>query len=294
MRKLLLTALALSIAGCQPTSRIVAPTKPADTQPTAKGTADPSKLSDMPAEGDYLVLLDIYQLIVPMGGISQNEEFWRRVDEDHVDLANHDMMSRNGIRYGLAPTSEWPYFTKLIDKYCPKSKKGSTALTQSGFVQLTMRQSVELENIIYISNEEPGGKIFHNCENLLNVSYETIPHRPGETRIKMAAVVRDLQQQWEVTVLNQAREVNVVHPYQLYDLKLEVDVPNNQFLIVAPSEMAKNNLTLGNAFFVEPDKSEQSEIALVIVPRPFRTGKAMSLTETPQGIQRTQTPQAAH
>ena len=75
MRKLLLTALAFSIAGCQPTSHTVAPAKPADTQPTAKRATDPSKLSDLPAEGDYLVLLDIYQLIVPMGGISQNEEF---------------------------------------------------------------------------------------------------------------------------------------------------------------------------------------------------------------------------
>src|SRR5579859_514682 len=63
--------------------------------------ADPDK--DAPRRAPQLViLLDIYDVTVPLGAISGNDEFWKRVDEDQVDVAAHDLLLKNGVRFGIA------------------------------------------------------------------------------------------------------------------------------------------------------------------------------------------------
>jgi len=287
---LLLSAIAL--VGCQPSADRGPSSKLPRSNPTTKpansDNPDLSKYSNRPdlagllSPGDIIVQLDIYELLLPRGRISQNEEFWRRVDEDHVDLDNHDLMLRNGIRYGIGRNDDWTYFQGLIEEFCPKSKRGSTAYAPSGFVPITMRTGIESEDVWYLSDDSGlSGRTFHECENILNFSYEAIPHRAGDTRIKMGAMIQDLQKQLQVTVLNQARQVDTVRPFHLYDLKLEAIVPIDHFLIIAPSEMTKIHSSLGSAFLLRPEGAEQMEVVLILVPHPGRIRQPVSMTQQP-------------
>jgi hypothetical protein len=288
-RNLLPLLLAIGIVGCQPHSDPNGSAKSDPQNPKPANTvnlvpsmmADRSDLTSLPSEGDIIVQLDIYELILSHGRISRNDEFWRRVDEDHVDLANHDLMLRNGIRYGIGNTEDWPYFKQMIEEFCPKSKRGSTPPQPSGFVPMTMRAGVEAEDIWYVAESGLTGRTFHHCDNILNFSYEAVPHRAGDTRIKVGAMVQDLQQQIDVTVLNQSRQVDIVRPFQLYDLKLEAIVPNEHFLIIAPSELTKIHSSLGSVFLLRPENAEEMEVALIVVPHPYRLRQPVSLTQDP-------------
>src|SRR5687768_16144984 len=48
------------------------------------------------------VHLDMYQFTVPHGGVSRSEEFWKRVDEQRIDVATYDLLLKNGLRVGVA------------------------------------------------------------------------------------------------------------------------------------------------------------------------------------------------
>src|SRR4051812_7697836 len=117
MRKVLLLMLCLSLAGCggggksamnamnpgtwfakkpQPApvetkTAEVSPTWPAKS-PTAAAPAVPTEALDPVIEGPTRVQMDVYQLSVPFGTVSKNEAFWKRIDEQCVDVATYDVI----------------------------------------------------------------------------------------------------------------------------------------------------------------------------------------------------------
>src|SRR5439155_4267433 len=60
--------------------------------------------------------LQAYQLCVPVGTISRNETFWKRIDEHCLDVPAEDNLLRNGMRVGVAPLSQWEYLNNLIQQ----------------------------------------------------------------------------------------------------------------------------------------------------------------------------------
>ena len=71
------------------------------------------------------------------------------------------------------------------------------------------------------------------------------------TRVRLSAIVHDLRYQFVVTVENRAEEITRRQMDHLYDLKLEAEVPNKHFLILAPSEQAKLRYNLGANFMIK-------------------------------------------
>src|SRR5260370_20520778 len=69
-----------------------------------------------------IILLDVYDLTVPAGAVSRNDDFWKRVDEDALDIASHDLLLRNGVRIGLGHDRDWTYFKGLLARY-PQARK---------------------------------------------------------------------------------------------------------------------------------------------------------------------------
>ncbi len=215
--------------------------------------------------------LDIYQVTVPFGAVSRNDRFWHHVDEDHVDLFAHDLLLKNGLRIGIGPNNEWDYFKNLIDQYGATAQKGSVAPVKKGSLELPMRTGVDFQDIFYLSAKGTlYGRSYEKCDNLLSLTFEATPRRLGSARIEACAVVRGIRKQYEVTILNDSREIELRHPEYLYDLRLSQDVPLDHFLVMAPSPVAAFPDSLGHTFFVKPAGPTPTETVLLLVPRPYR------------------------
>jgi hypothetical protein len=226
---------------------------------------------------DIVMQLDIYQLMVPLGAISGNEKFWRHIDEDHVDTHTHALLLKNGIRYGIGQNDDWDYFKGLMDHYGATARKGSTAAVKRGSLELALRTGVESQNIFFLDDvhQTPVGRTYDKCDNLLALTFEPTPRRPGDARIAACALVRGLRKQYTVTLLNETRDIELRSPEYLYDLRLRQDVPLDHFMVIAPSQLVSLPDNLGHTFFVQPGGAEPLEIVLLLVPRPFRiTGEA--------------------
>ena len=236
--------------------------------------SDPSRSPDGTPRGPRLSVaqLDIYQLVVPLGAISRSEEFWKHIDEQQVDVGTYDLLRKNGWRLGTAPSSEWSYFKDIIDAYPATAKPhGLTAGPTGGgaaHMELAMKQGVPYQNIFYFTDEnELYGRTFERCDNLLNISLQQIPRKPGEARVTVCPTVRSLRKRFEVNVRNEEREIRYVHPERLYDLNLQADIPSGHFLVIAPSPEVRWKTSLGATFLVEDKAAEQVEHVLLLVPR---------------------------
>jgi hypothetical protein len=221
-----------------------------------------------------VILLDVYDLTVPVGAISGNDEFWKRVDEDQVDVAAHDLLLKNGVRFGIAHDRDWPYFKGLMGGH-PEAlcKRISSEPRKEGYLELPMRTGVGEQSLFWIDKGVDWGRRFEKCDDLLGISFILAPHNVGETLVKACPIIRGLREVFSVSVLNtEQSQIEPKHVEHLYDMGLEAAVPMNDFLIIAPSKQAATLTTsIGFTFLVSEGPTAQVEHVLIVVPRTFRS-----------------------
>src|SRR5262245_6335138 len=93
------------------------PVKIPPPEPTAVGETDgvisavsmdsPSAPRDAQPSVPMVFQLVCYQVSVPAGTVSRNEEFWKKIDEQAIAPAQYDLLRRNGMRLGQAPLGEF-------------------------------------------------------------------------------------------------------------------------------------------------------------------------------------------
>lgn len=286
--RLAAVALTLALAGCgskQPDApmSLAQPTDTPLAAQSAKGGsrgtgtavfANQLAAADSRSDGPTrlrVVQLDVYQLVVPLGAISRSEEFWKHVDEQRIDVGSYDLLRKNGWRIGIAPTAEWNYFRDIIEGYPASSRPtviSAGAGGGSGALEMTMSEGVPYQNIFYFTDQNVLlGRTFEECDNLISVTLQQAPRKPGEARVTICPTVRSVRKRFEVTNTETGREIRYVYPERLYDLNLRVDVPVAQFLVIAPSPEVKWKTSLGATFLVQDGAAERFEQVLLMVPR---------------------------
>ena len=212
--------------------------------------------------------MDVYEVTVPFGAVSRSQEFWKRVNETSVDVATYDLLQKNGFRVGVAPAAEWSYFRAIIEQYPAKTRHTAVTGGAEGSLELSMKQNVEYQNLAYLTDDDTLlARTYERCENLLAVSFQPAPRRPGQVRVTMCPLVRSNRKHFEVSVTDEEREYDYVKPERLYSLNLCADIPLDGFLVVAPSTLARFATNLGALFLVEGRETEQVEHVLLMVPR---------------------------
>ena len=262
------------LGGCHAGS--APPPSAADMQPVQNLTsfdrvADDEKadLHILRNDLDILLQLDVYALTVPVGAISSSDRFWKHIDEDHVDIPTHALLLKNGLRFGIGPNDEWAYYKSLIEHYGASAQKGSTTPVKKGSLELPMRCNIDSQDIFFLTDHWKG-RTYERCDNFMAITFEPTPRHPGDATIQACALVRGLRKQFEVTILNDTREIEYRCPEYLYDLRLRQSVPMDHFLVIAPSPLCTLPDNLGHTFFVKEAGPQPTETVLILVPRPYR------------------------
>jgi hypothetical protein len=290
-------SLALASAGCF-WSHDPAPAPTLAPGPAPAGEMTMSQRVDSPADSaadaqrdaapphHYFYRLDIYQIAVPFGTISANINFWRRIDEQCVDVATYDLLFKNGVRVGEAPLAEIETFKKYLD---PSDNTHLTSVNGAAARGTELEQHKDLleQTIMYYDRSNNlWGRSFNRCSNVVNLSFEPTPRKPGFCRVELCPVVRTARRRMEFTVLNNEEEIQVVHPENFYDLNLRADIAPGSFLIVGPSPEARRSTSVGHAFFTIDGPTSLTEQILLIVPHAYivdDTGRSIYPAPTAPG-----------
>src|SRR4051812_7848995 len=184
-------ALAGLLIGCQPPPTIPPPSPTNPPSMLGGGdrglSAEPAKLSVL-AEKPNPLRVDIYQISVPLGTVSRNEKFWKRIDETCVDVATSDLLQKNGMRVGVAPTSEWGYFRGIMKDH-PAVTKINTLVGMGGNgkpVELPVRKQVDRQEIFYFdSTNALIGRSYDASENVISMTFLAAPRKTGVVRLAL-------------------------------------------------------------------------------------------------------------
>lgn len=224
---------------------------------------------DPPPPLNIVFQVDVYQVAVPFGTFSGNEQFWRRINEQCVDVATYDLLYRNGIRVGEAPVAELQTFRKYISEVLPAQKITVTA-TEVKNVEIEMKKDLPEQVIFHFdSSNRPVGYSFDRCENYMTISFQPTPRKPGYLRMTLCPMVRSQRRVLQFSPNNEEREFAFTSPERFYELNMRVDIPRDGFLVVTASADAKRPTSIGRAFFTVDGPAERMEQVLLVIPKPY-------------------------
>jgi hypothetical protein len=227
--------------------------------------------TDDPAPALSIVFqVDVYQLALPWGTITANEEFWKRINEQCVDVATYDLLFHNGIRIGEAPMRELATFRKYLSDVVPAQKLTVTAVEVKN-VEIPMKKDLPEQVLFYFDDQKrPIGHSYDRCDNFMTISFQPTPRRPGHLRMTLCPMVRAQRKVLQYSPTNEEREFAFVNPERFYELNMRVDIPRDSFLIVTASDQAARFPSIiGRAFMTLDGPAERMEQVLLIMPRPF-------------------------
>jgi len=212
--------------------------------------------------------LEVFQMSLPAGAISRNDDFWKHVEEQRLDPATYDLLLKNGVRVGVAPNDDWEYFREILEANHAQTTSGVATANGGGTVELSMKKSVPVEDIFYLDDiGELHGRTYEHCENLLGITFWPEPRHPGEVRLAVSPTIRSLRAYFQFSSRdNELADIHEVRPEYLYDLNMRVVIPPDSFMVIAPSRDSKWSTTLGNTFFHIDGQAEQLEQVLILAP----------------------------
>lgn len=229
--------------------------------------------SSKDAQPNVLIVfrLECYQITVPYGSISRNEEFWKRLNEQCVRQDTYDLLFKNGFRVGTAPFSEWDSIKEFIQQNPGTVQTMATIGAEMKNLELEMKKGLLYQNLFaFDPSNELIGRTYERCDNFFNISYQKAPRKYGEVRLSIAPTVRSTIKRIFATAINNEFEIEERKPTSYY-LGLTVDIPIESFVVLAPSVESSKATSLGKAFLVTDNPAEQMETVLVVLARPFRT-----------------------
>ena len=264
-RILLLLSLA-STTGCPSGQLGQAPSEPKPV--TAMNVPQPNNApQDASAQQFKAFRVEVFRISPDLGQISKNDAFWNRIDEQCVDVATADLLYRNGLRVGIAPISEFENFANSLGGNEPVQQL-SIAGTDTKNTQIELKSNVPEQTIFYFDRANIAqGRAFDKSENIMNVSVEPAPRKPGFVRVSLCPMVRATRRKMQFTRLNDEYEIQIINPEIYYDLNFRVDIPPDSFLIVTASPDASRPTSVGNAFMIRNEPAKQLEDVILILPK---------------------------
>ena len=241
------------------------------TQPVAPVT---DQLPQSPRDAQPAVALrytvEIWEIMLPRDSVSTDDAFWKRVNEQALDLPTYDLLFKNGIRVGEMPLSEVGTIRKLIE-----DRKGTRTVvegTEGRQVEIPVRTNITNQNIFYLDRTNSlVGRSWENCDDLFYFSFESTPRNPGKIRIAFTPVVRSRERhlRYSITPGKPDAEFHEVVEESNYDATISADLPLESIMVIAPSVEARWPTSLGGTFWVQSTPSQQLERLMVIIPHAY-------------------------
>lgn len=228
---------------------------------------------DAVPEQQYLIQLISYKITVPAGAISRSDDFWKRIDEHAVDVATYELLFKNGIRVGVAPSSEWEFLKGILEQNPAITQPSAFTGREGKDLDIELKKNILFQNLFYWDGRgDLVGRTYERAENFIRIAFEPAPRKHGQVRLTICPVFRSMRE-----VVVPVGSVNTTSyqfkkPEQIYDMNLVADVPLDNFLVMAPSVEGQWNTSMGSVFLGNEGPAAKTETILVFRPIVFRHG----------------------
>jgi hypothetical protein len=264
------------LGGCSP--RQSGASSAPDRKPVVAVTQPPGSRSggnvtglDAPQPDPLRFNVELFVLSVPHGAISGNEQFWTHIVEQVFDVPTAELLDKNGIRVGVVGIDQIEQLARFLDEATPAQRLNIVG-PEARDAEVVMNADLPEQVIFHFDGRNVAvGRSYDRCENVINLSFQPAPRKPGYLRLKLCPMVRTTRKRVVFTKLNDAYELQFISPETLYELNFRVDLPRDSFLVVAPSHSAILRPTsVGGCFLFRNTPTERLEQVLIVIPQAYR------------------------
>jgi hypothetical protein len=264
------TAICLSLcaflAACGSSGAPSTPAQSADDHP-AIVNADVHPFGPAPSLPEGKVIqVKMFKMTVPVGTVTHNDPFWKLIQEDVVDVAAHELLYENGIRVGRGRVDQWASFRDLLDRDSTVVVTSSLSCLSGQDFPINMTPVTAEETLWFFDQHGPSGRSYADCVNLFSFRFEWAVHKTDTVRMRICPVVVTTRTRLDYTTNDDPIPTTSSGPEHLYDLRLFVDIPPGEFLVIAPSPDASDPNRIGHRFLTVDGPSDRYEELLVLVP----------------------------
>ncbi len=248
-----------------------------ESAPPAVTDALPESPQDAPADLKLVYSVELWEMLLPRNSISTDEAFWKRVNENAIDLSPYTIMLKNGVRVGSLPIQELSVLQKLVDDR--KASMTRIAGLAGKFIEIPVASNVPGQTIFYFNrSNQLIGRSYDRCDNLFYFSFESTPRQQEQIRLVLTPAVRGLQKKLQFSLVpgRLEREIEFKAEEVRYDASLNLDLPLSRVLVVAPSVEARDETSIGATFLLKDTPTEQLERLIVVIPRAFKRNDAQA------------------
>ncbi|MDP9172604.1 MAG: hypothetical protein M3O30_01900 [Planctomycetota bacterium] len=250
---------------------------PTGGQPVRDGqtadTGQPALIDARPRavlKTNEVIHIYMYQFSLPYGSISRNQEFWKLVDEDTVDVPTYSRLLKNGIRVGRGRMKDFKNYAALIDKETSNLKITQFFnISGGGNNMVNMNpedatRDLDQETLFVFGDHGLTGRDYAHCQNRLLFSFLREPHFPETIRVNVCPDVEVVRSRLDWWLTDSPKENPALNSEHLYDLALRADLAPDEFLVIGASPAADESHRVGNLFLTRDDPTQRVEKLLIL------------------------------
>lgn len=219
------------------------------------------------------LILEVVRAEFPVNQSRHSRKVWNHVDELRIEPELNALLSRNGLRVGVASTDAWPAISAVFDAAGAAVHSDQLAAQPGIPVNLPMAKITESESLFIHGPEgRLAGKTFSAGEKALTLDYAVRPEFGNATDLVLHFEVRQDRgvMTWERQADGTTRQVPAMDRDVFDELATGVTLRDNEFLVIGQSAAVADNL-LGGSFLTRQLDRGKVELLLFISPRSFRT-----------------------
>lgn len=255
--------ICLLLAGSASCSQSQTPAPAADPPPPSQPATQPVfDITPLPT----LIDLGYFQIVVPEGAVSRNDEFWKNVPDAAVDGEENRQLQWNGLRVGEGDFDHWKPCGDVLKRAGAQFTIGHFYSVVPSDQEIPVSGDIARQTLFWFDRQgRLIGEDYDHCQDILCYTFGPSSEYPGRVKLDLTPMVRAVRQRIEITALNNEQDIQFVSSQHLFDVGLSVDLPKGKFLVISPSADAQRETSIGHRFLTSDAHAGRRETIFVFV-----------------------------
>ncbi len=257
--------LVAAVGGCQPDHEAVGRLPGAGQGQVLSPQGD----EPLPAGAKPFTRIRIAFVELPAGMASNSEDIWSYLDEEPIQAARSASFGRNGFRIGRGSAESLPQLMQALRRLTGREVSYKTIVALPGSpTAITVRQGQPGATLFLVNPDRtisgadyPPGDSLLRLEGSINPENMSAVLLTGLPQIRSAVAGMRVVQAADGPKLEAQKEL-----FSFEQLRFQLFVPNEGFLVIGPGVMAHQPTSLGHYFFIAEREGIAFEMVLIVIP----------------------------
>ncbi len=206
---------------------------------------------------------------------SEGSGVWKYLDEESIPAETARLLQLNGLRAAKGQTSTWASIRALLEANKVKTSTNSRTVNNALPLEIRIAPLAQEQTLfLYRQDRTLAGFPYRNSTSYLRVEFAIPLEEPDSVEVEVMPEIRlpRRQQKPKLTVNGWVYPEPEEPRRILRELAFEMRIKPEEFLVLGPSEQARNKHLAGGLFLCGEKQGRRVESMFVIMPQVILEG----------------------